>query len=100
MGEDRHIACDLTDTDNHPVDACCHIFGGLSPRRPVPEYHPARLFGLDLGCRQSLVLTIIPFDKIRLDLAGAIESREPASLASTRKRADEHSREAVRCQDG
>src|SRR5579871_723323 len=100
MREDRYIACNLMDTGNHPIDARRHIFGGLSPGRSVAEYHPARVSSLDLGRRQSFVLTIIPFDEVRLDLGGTVEAREMAGLAGTRKRADEHRREAVRCQDG
>ena len=69
VGEYRHLARVCASPGDHAVGAAAHVLRTLPARRTVREDEPPRRALVDLGRRQALVLTVVPFDEVGVHLA-------------------------------
>ena len=70
------IALNGANAGNHSVRPCTDLLGCFSARAAVAENHPAGPFLVDLLGRQTLVLTIVPFDEVGVDDGCVGENRQ------------------------
>ena len=72
--EEGDVASQRPQTGNQPVSAFGYLRWRFAARASVPKNVPIRPLGPDLGRAPSLVVAIVPLDRIRFDFSGIIQS--------------------------
>jgi len=69
-GKQQYIARRSTDAPHNPVGPLSHLLRRLAVRAAVTENLPTRTFGKDVGSPAAFVLSVVPFNKIRINGSG------------------------------
>jgi hypothetical protein len=73
-GKQQHVSGDGTDTLNHSVGSLLNLVRHLASRAAIPEQLPVWALRVDLGRAPAFVLTVVPFDQVRIGLGYRSES--------------------------
>src|SRR5215831_6192289 len=96
--EQRDVAFYAAHFADQPIDARADLLRRFTAGSTVAEHQPSRIFVADLLRRKALIVTVVPFAKIRVDFGAFAETREVAGFARTLERADEHEFETLLCE--
>src|SRR5262245_32754277 len=88
--EDQHIARSRAYTSYNAVGSNAHVSRHLTSRAAVVEQLPSSALRVDILGKASLILTVVPLQKIAIDLVCRREPGQFAGTDRTLQRAGQH----------
>src|SRR5262245_59920739 len=80
---------------DNTIDPCAHLLRRFAAGAAITKNHPVRSFCQNLLGSKTFVFTVIPLQKVSLDLSAVPEPSQFAGFACAVERAGENQREGL-----
>ena len=98
-GKDQHIALDTAQTVDHSIRSITDLSQRLAAGAAITKKLPSGSGLLNLGCPQTFVISVVPFDQVRIHFRDCFEARKFAGQVCSFQSASQYLSECSPCQN-